>query len=101
MSGMNKFLLTGFITFEEDKTHTQYRLLVHTENSNVTENMNKEILKYIEELNNEKPFNMQRTFLGISKHDKLTDYRKEKNGTVSYSKKNGGGIASNIIELTI
>lgn len=98
---MNKFLLTGFITFKEDESNTQYRVLVHTENSNVTENMRKKILEYTEKLNNEKPLNMQRSFLGISKHDKLTDYKKEKNGMVSYSKKGGGGVINNIIELTI
>ena len=98
---MNKFLLTGFITFKKDKSNTQYRVLVHTENSNVTENMRKKILENTTKLNNEKPFNMQRSFLGISKHDKLTDYKKEKNGVVSYSKKSGGGVINNVIELTI
>ena len=97
---MNKFLLNGFITFKEDENNTQYRVLVHTKNSNVTENMRKKILEYTEKLNNEKPFNMQRSFLGISKHDKLTDYKKE-NGVISYSKKNGGGVINNVIELTI
>ena len=98
---MNKFLLTGFITFKEDENNTQYRVLVHTKNSNVTENMRKKIREYTTKLNNEKPFNMQRSFLRVSKHDKLTDYKKGKNGMISYSKKGGGGIINNVIELTI
>lgn len=87
---MNAFLCTGYVNCKNE----QYKVLVHTDYSNINDNLRRRV---IEELGK---MNIKSGNLNLSKHGKIENYTIDEYG-LSYSLKAGGGVSNKFITVMV